>query len=461
LVVIYLITPARLRNLILLIASLIFYYWGSGYLVALLLYSIAVNYFFGIGIARFKEEKVRAPLLVCALITNLGLLFFFKYINFIVAELNNFFELLDIPLIQQTDILLPIGISFFTFQALSYIIDLYAGRVQVQNNPVNFALYISMFPQLVAGPIVRYIHISDQIKKRILSIDMFFSGLSRFVIGLFKKLVIADQLGGIVDKIINQNLSDLSAGTAWIGMICFAFQIYYDFSGYSDMAIGLGRIFGFRFLENFNYPYISKSVTEFWRRWHISLSTWFRDYLYIPLGGNRVSRWRNYFNLIVVFILCGIWHGAYWNFLIWGLFHGFFLILERTFLKKWLDKVPSFLSHIYFIIVICISWVFFRIQDFGEAVLFLKNMLFFNFNSPTVHFSEFLNPELYVYLILAIIFSMPVIDFIKRNYFVLRLSSRFPLVPELAKSATVLLLLVYSILMLASSSYKPFIYFKF
>jgi alginate O-acetyltransferase complex protein AlgI len=389
------------------------------------------------------------------------LLFFFKYINFIVAELNNFFELLDIPLIQQTDILLPIGISFFTFQALSYIIDLYAGRVQVQNNPVNFALYISMFPQLVAGPIVRYIHISDQIKKRILSIDMFFSGLSRFVIGLFKKLVIADQLGGIVDKIINQNLSDLSAGTAWIGMICFAFQIYYDFSGYSDMAIGLGRIFGFRFLENFNYPYISKSVTEFWRRWHISLSTWFRDYLYIPLGGNRVSRWRNYFNLIVVFILCGIWHGAYWNFLIWGLFHGFFLILERTFLKKWLDKVPSFLSHIYFIIVICISWVFFRIQDFGEAVLFLKNMLFFNFNSPTVHFSEFLNPELYVYLILAIIFSMPVIDFIKRNYFVLRLSSRFPLVPELAKSATVLLLLVYSILMLASSSYKPFIYFKF
>ena len=302
LIISYFFTPDRFRNTLLLTASLLFYYYGSGYLVVLLLFSIVVNYFYGIGIDRFRNNKFGFFLIVSSIATNLSLLFYFKYINFIIEELNILLSILNIPLMSQTSIVLPIGISFFTFQALSYIIDLYARRVQVQKNFIDFALYIALFPQLVAGPIVRYINISDQIKKRSMSIDKFYDGMTRFIFGLGKKVVIADQLGIVVDKIINQDPSGLSMSVAWLGIVCFAFQIYFDFSGYSDMAIGLGRVFGFKFLENFNFPYISKSITEFWKRWHISLSTWFRDYLYIPLGGNRVTMVRNYGNLMVVFV---------------------------------------------------------------------------------------------------------------------------------------------------------------
>ena len=327
----YFVVGPRGRNLILLAASLLFYAWGETVYLLVMLFSIAANYLFGLLIDRARERGSRGgTAFALAVATNLGLLGFFKYANFFVDNLNQVLPVLGLAPMDIGRVHLPIGISFFTFQALSYIIDLYRNETAVQRSLLNFALYKALFPQLIAGPIVRYRDVAREIEQRTVSLDDFASGVQRFIIGLGKKVLIANVMGRAADTIFATPAETLPATLAWTGSIAFMLQIYFDFSGYSDMAIGLGRMFGFHFLENFNYPYIARSVREFWRRWHISLSTWFRDYLYIPLGGNRHGPVRTGANLLLVFLLCGLWHGASWTFLIWGVYHGIFLVLERV-----------------------------------------------------------------------------------------------------------------------------------
>src|SRR3984885_2963708 len=316
------------RNIFLLLASLCFYAWGEIRFVWIMLASIVANYVLAMLIEDSKTEDKKKLLLALTVAVNLGILGFFKYSGWIVQNLNNVLTSLNHAPIVFKGVALPLGISFFTFHALSYVIDVYRKQAKAQRNPVNLALYISLFPQLVAGPIIRYHDVCDQLIARTVNVDKFAEGVRRFVTGLGKKMLIANMVAGPADKIFALSATQITPELAWLGALCYTLQIYFDFSGYSDMAIGLGLMFGFRFLENFNFPYVSRSITEFWRRWHISLSTWFRDYLYIPLGGNRVPPWRVYTNLVIVFFLCGLWHGASLNFIIWGLLHGLFLALE-------------------------------------------------------------------------------------------------------------------------------------
>lgn len=454
--------PRTLKNPTLLVYSLFFYYWGSGHLLVLLLLSIASNYFYGLRLGASPSSLKRKAWMALAVATNLGLLFYFKYTDFLIGELNRLFASLNLAAIPQSNILLPIGISFFTFQALSYIIDLYRGSIQVQRNPLDFALYISLFPQLVAGPIVRYIQIAGELHERETSPHHYYLGLGRFIIGLGKKVIIADQLAGVVDTVMALPPNELTFPAAWIGTFFFALQIYYDFSGYTDMAIGLGRVFGFNFPENFNYPYIARSITEFWRRWHISLSTWFRDYLYIPLGGNRNGPYRTYANLFIVFVLCGLWHGANWNFLIWGLMHGAFLVAERLMRGRVNLNVPSAFKHLYVIIVLCLTWVFFRIPEFGSAFSYIRAMASFDLSAQAWQgAAELLNPEIMLYFALAVVFSMPVKDLLKKVTSLSALRDRKPLQAEFAQMGLILLVFIYTMLVFASSSYKTYIYFKF
>jgi len=355
----------KYKNNFLLIASLFFYSWGETKYIILLLSSIIGNYYFGLLIS--KEKKYS---LVIAITFNLALLCYFKYANFFVDSLNSF----GIS-IENKKILLPIGISFFTFHAISYLIDIYRKKCEVQRNLLDLALYIAFFPQLIAGPIVRYNFIQRFLTTRTHSAISVSYGIRRFIIGLGKKVIIANPLGEVADAVFSSGASDLTTPIAWVGIFCYSLQIYFDFSGYSDMAIGLARVFGFKFPENFNYPYVARSIKDFWRRWHISLSSWFRDYLYIPLGGNRVSITRQYLNLVLVFFLCGLWHGASWNFVIWGLFHGLFLVLERgEKYGKALNYLPKLLQNFYAIFLVMIGWVFFRSPDLVYSMDFLKVM---------------------------------------------------------------------------------------
>jgi alginate O-acetyltransferase complex protein AlgI len=355
----------NLRNSLLLILSLIFYSWGELDYLWLLLLSIAMNYFFGLAL----EKKSKNLIIFLAVATNLLLLGYFKYCNFLIANLNQVFALQ----IENKKIDLPIGISFFTFHAISYLIDIYRKKCRPQKNIFNLALYISFFPQLIAGPIVRYNAIEKYLGKRRHTMYAAAAGIRRFIIGLGKKVIIANPLGEFADAVFASQISDLSPAFAWAGLAAYSLQIYFDFSGYCDMAIGLARVFGFKFPENFNYPYIARSIKDFWRRWHISLSAWFRDYVYIPLGGNRVSLWRQYFNLFVVFFLCGLWHGASWNFVIWGMIHGVFLVLERVAPKTKMTSLPL-VQHFYTIFVVMIAWVFFRSPNLDHAMGFLGVM---------------------------------------------------------------------------------------
>ncbi|NCA80692.1 MAG: MBOAT family protein, partial [Sphingobacteriia bacterium] len=343
----YYVSPGKLKNTVLLIASLIFYAWGGVSLLALLLSSTIVNYLFGLLIDIVKNHKNKRNVLAFGISINLGLLMYFKYANFITLNINYILDTFKTGNLNFHDIALPIGISFFTFQALSYLVDVYRGTTKVQRNFVKLALFISLFPQLIAGPIVRYHDISLQLNKREHRFDIFASGIRRFILGLARKVLIANPMAYIADTAFDMQNPDLSISMAWLGIFAYAIQIYYDFAGYSDMAIGLARMFGFELLENFNSPYIAKSIKEFWKRWHISLSSWFRDYLYIPLGGNRKSNSRTYLNLIIVFFITGLWHGAAWNFVIWGLIHGLFLIIERLGFDKILKKLPNIIQHAY------------------------------------------------------------------------------------------------------------------
>lgn len=370
-VILYYIVPEKLKNIVMLIASLFFYAWGEPVYVILMILSIILNYFCGLDISGKQDEPVKAKRsLIFAVTVNLLILGFFKYYGFLMETINAVLPT-DIP---YRELSLPIGISFYTFQALSYIIDVYRKEVKPQKNILYFALYISMFPQLIAGPIVRYIDVEEQLKKRSLNISKFGQGTMFFIRGLAKKVILANATGAIYEQVAGMQTGQFSMLTAWVGCIAYAFQIYFDFSGYSDMAVGLGKMFGFEFRRNFNYPYISKNITEFWRRWHISLGTWFREYLYIPLGGNRCDPSRHIFNLLVVWFLTGLWHGAAWNFVAWGLYYGILLILEKYVWGERIKSLPTAIQHIYAFVLVLIGWVFFASENLGEAFAYLGVM---------------------------------------------------------------------------------------
>ncbi len=445
------------RNVFLLIASLLFYAWGEGLLVLLMLSSISINYISGIGIAYFFERKNKISRIVLgiAIAANLGLLFYYKYANFIVANLQEIGLYVDY---DHTSILLPIGISFFTFQGISYLIDVFRKEADVQKNLLHLGLYISFFPQLIAGPIVRYHDVDQQIKNRVITSALFTEGIIRFVRGLAKKVIIANNAAFIADQVFSVSAIEISTSSAWLGIICYTVQIYFDFSGYSDMAIGLGKMLGFNFKENFNYPYISMSIQEFWRRWHISLSTWFRDYLYIPLGGNRNGLYKTYRNLIIVFFITGLWHGASWNFIFWGLFHGLFLILERAKILKTYEW-PRFFQHLYVLVLVIMGWVFFRAETMKEAVIFTKSLMGLTAGENQQAFI-YLNPYTAIMICLALVFAMPVRKRVNELWSKSQKQS-MKSVQDLTKYSFYIALLLLSIIELAQSSYNPFIYFRF
>ena len=370
-ILLYFAVPRRFRNLLLFLASLIFYAWGEPVYIVLMLFSSVVDYSHGLLMEKFDGRPgVRRALLISSVAINLSLLGFFKYAGLVVSTLNAALSL-SIPV---PSVALPVGISFYTFQTMSYSIDVYRRNCPAQRDPIAFGCYVTMFPQLIAGPIVRYVDVMREINDRRETFEGFFLGIRRFLVGLAKKLILANGVGMLWDSVSAQPAASLSALSAWLGVLAYAFQIYFDFSGYSDMAIGMGRMFGFQFPENFRYPYVSRSVSDFWRRWHITLSTWFREYLYIPLGGNRVSVPRNIFNLAVVWMATGIWHGASWNFLLWGAYFGAVLIAEKFLYGKALSRAPGFVGWAYTALVVLVGWVFFALDDLGRGAAYLGAM---------------------------------------------------------------------------------------
>ena len=453
----------RIRNSILLTFSLIFYAWGEPKYVLVLMLSILLNW--GVGRLFSADIPKKNYILIAGCSANILLLVFFKYFGFLlgIAGLSKTIE--GYLSIEINSIHLPIGISFFTFQAISYLIDVYKGKVPPQKSLIDFGLYLSLFPQLIAGPIVRYTDVVVDIKKRIFRLSNLTDGFSRFIIGLSKKVLIANPAGELADQIFTSNYLDLSSQTAWIGVIAYTIQIFYDFSGYSDMAIGIGRMLGFRFPENFNYPYISKSIQEFWRRWHITLSTFFRDYVYIPLGGNRVSKIRIYSNILMVFLLTGLWHGASWNFIVWGLYHGFFLCLERLFLSSILKKSIALVSHIYTLSIVCIGWIIFRIEDIPAMTTYLARLVTTHPTGLSPHDIAAGNyAESMIAISLGAILSIPIIEFIKSRLLSLRLGSKRLISSSrniFLESATVSILLLLCIVKTSTAAYNPFIYFRF
>lgn len=448
--------PPRVKNAFLLLASLVFYAWGEPIYVALLVASIVGNYAFGLAIDRTHSTVGRRLVVTLAVLGNLAFLAYFKYFSF---ALVNFFSADSAQaLASAAPDHLPLGISFFTFQALSYIIDVYRRTSPAQANPFSLALFISSFPQMIAGPIIRYADVQRQIEFRVHEAHLFVSGVRRFVFGLAKKVLIADVLGDSADQIFAEDAEDLSAGAIWLGIVCFAFQIYFDFSAYSDMAIGLGRMFGFRFKENFNYPYISRSLTEMWERWHISLGSWFRDYLYIPLGGNRHGAFRTHLNLWTVFLLCGLWHGASWNFVIWGALHGSVLVIERLGLGRLLQRTWAPLQHAYFILIFLFTLIFFRVAELPDA-MHLVSLMTGLAEPGYLSWQQFYDRGMAITLALALVLSAPVYPAFSRW-----------LVPLLGPhslrhqfSQLMLLVGIYAITVMgiASSAYSPFIYFRF
>jgi len=440
-----------LQNVYLLFWSLFFYAWGEPWFVLVMMASILANYGFGYGVDRYRSRRVIVhALLAGAVFVNIGLIFVFKYLNFTIREMNGWFGL-DLP---QTQIVLPIGISFFTFQALSYVIDVYRGHGKPQTNPLNVALYVAFFPQLIAGPIVRYETVAEQIRGRIETSADFIEGVRRFIVGLAKKILLANTLAVVADQAFNANPNELSVAMAWLGALAYTFQIFFDFSGYSDMAIGLGRMLGFHFLENFNFPYISKSVSEFWRRWHISLGTWFRDYLYIPLGGNRVSATRLFFNLFVVWLLTGLWHGANWTFITWGLYYFVFIAVEKAvrFEERW--NRLAWLKHLYTLLVAVVGWVLFRSPDIHYAVQYLGVMVGLNSQPAWDSVAQFYCHENIWFFIMAIIFSMPIGVWMAKMW-------RFGWCANILRVLAYLVLFLLSMSYVVKSSYNPFIYFNF
>mgnify|MGYP003571304570 CR=1 FL=1 len=443
----YYICPRKLRNFFLLLASIFFYAWGEPRYLPVIFATITISYFGALAVERFKYKKI---LLTLFILLDLSLLFYFKYTNFFLENLNMIFHQK-----WSLKVVLPLGISFYTFQALSYLVDVYRGQVKAQKNYLKIALYICLFPQLIAGPIVKYHDVADQIDNREETIDKVYYGIRRFIIGLAKKVLIANVVGKIADQIFALPINEFDAPIAWLGAISYTLQIYYDFSGYSDMAIGLGSIFGFKFLENFNYPYISQSITEFWRRWHMSLSTWFKDYVYIPLGGNRKGRIRTGINLIIVFFLTGFWHGASWIFILWGLWNGFFILLEKItgWAKKDAGILKKILYHVYTILAFIIGWVLFKSETVLKAKDFLSNMMGMTIGHQVyIKLPNYLTRFNMIILTVAILCAMPIFKDIlnKRSLFV-----------ETIINVILATLFVMCISELAINTYNPFIYFRF
>jgi len=456
----YFLIRKKYRNVVLLTASLLFYAWGEPKYFYVMLLSITINYVSGLLIYNNKENpRKKKFFLILAISSNLGLLLFFKYANFFTDNINGLMSLMNLNyFIKLGKVHLPIGISFFTFQGLSYVIDVYRNTTGVQRSLLDLALFKALFPQLIAGPIVRYHDVEQEIHKREVTPDKVYYGFKRFVVGFGKKMLIANQMGEIADKVFAIPMPYLSTSVAWLGIICYTLQIYYDFSGYSDMAIGLGRVFGFTFLENFNYPYISKGIKEFWERWHISLSRWFRDYVYFPLGGSRVSKLKTYRNQMIVFLLSGFWHGASWNFVFWGIYHGFFIILERTPFNKFLNKLWKPLRHIYALLIITVGWVFFRAENLTLALKYIKRMFILTKPNNYFYLGLYLNNRVIVILIAAIIFSAPVVGKLKK---ILEARTEKRFVYELVYDFLLIGLFAVSIIRLSSTTYNPFIYFRF
>jgi alginate O-acetyltransferase complex protein AlgI len=472
---------AAYANWLLLIASVIFYAKGGGAFTWLIFASIIFNYWIAIQVdrAHARSEQAARRLVGVAVTVNLLVLVYYKYANFVVDNVNGLLAFGHIEPFAMSPVLLPIGISFFTFHAISYVVDVYRRDASAQKSPVHAALYLLLFPQLVAGPIIRYREISDQLARRRVTLDGFAEGARRFIIGLGKKTLVANIVAGPADAIFGMPAAQLDAPHAWLGIVCYTLQIYFDFSGYSDMAIGLGRMFGFRFPENFRWPYIAASVQEFWRRWHISLSSWFRDYLYVPLGGNRGGAGRTYVNLVTVFFLCGLWHGASWNFVAWGLFHGAFLVFERLGLGRILEEMPPQIRHVYTLLVVMIGWVFFRAETLTYAWAYLQAMFGLRHASELTPFTmlHFLNLEAVLAMVVGIIGSMPVVGAVRRVkdrwYGEAEATPAAPGGPAVAATrwtafgldllGTAALMGVFfaSVLQVAARSYNPFIYFRF
>lgn len=447
----YYICPKKGRNLFLLIVSLVFYAWGEPKYVFLMIFSILVNYIFGRLMDKNRGRQKRMKLLlVLSVVIDLGLLSVFKYTDFIITNVNaifgSSFDLLNIAL--------PIGISFYTFQAMSYTIDVYRNDVRVQKNLIDFGMYITMFPQLIAGPIVRYADVQDQLAERSVTTADFSEGVMRFVVGLGKKVLLANQMGAVWSEIYALG-GDVSALMAWTGAIAYTFQIYFDFSGYSDMAIGLGRMFGFKFPENFRYPYQSVSITDFWRRWHITLSTWFKEYLYIPLGGNRCGLARQALNLLIVWSLTGFWHGAGWNFVMWGLYYFVILFIEKLFLLKALDKLPKLFRHVYALLLIVIGWVIFASDDVSVLLPYLGSM--FGANGAIGGMDVYTLLTKAVLLIICCVASTE----LPKKLFLSAAGAMNEKAAFTLKSVLMIALLALSMILLIGDSYNPFLYFRF
>lgn len=450
--ILYFIVPYKYKNYILLLVSLFFYFCGEPKYTLLLIASVIVNYVHGILIEKYCGSKIGKSMVVSSIVINLLMLGIFKYSNFLINNLSDIFNI-DIKFVE---IALPIGISFYTFQAMSYVIDVYRGEVKAQKNIFNLALYIALFPQLIAGPIVRYKTINEELSNRKHSFDSFAYGVKRFVIGLTKKVLIANSLGVLWKTAIYAEQP--SVLLYWLGAIGFTLQIYFDFSAYSDMGIGLGRIFGFHFLENFDFPYISKSITEFWRRWHISLGTWFRDYLFIPLGGNRTGKWKWFRNIFIVWFCTGLWHGAAWNFVIWGIVFGIIIVVEKLFLLKLLEKIPCVFSHMYTLLIVVFSFVLFNSLNISDAVQYMKGML------GLLHIPLFTKESLYylgsykVLIIVGMLWATPIPSNIIKK--VCQNNKLLSIVNNLEPIIYVLLLIVVTGFLI-DSSFNPFLYFRF
>lgn len=449
----YYLSPKKLKNAILLLTSLVFYAWGEPIYIFLMIGTIIFDYIMALQIDKYKRQRKKSRLLfIITLLVNAGILVFFKYIGFIIGNINTLFSI-NIPF---EELALPVGISFYTFQVLSYIVDVYLGKVPVQRSLISFGAYVTMFPQLVAGPIVRYESIEEQLNYRDESLEKFGQGVERFIQGLGKKVLLANNIGMVWTDISAMDLGNMSVLTAWIGIIAYTFQIYFDFSGYSDMAIGLGKMFGFDFTENFNFPYISKSATEFWRRWHISLGSWFREYIYIPLGGNRVTLGKQIRNIFAVWFLTGLWHGASWNFIVWGLYYGVILLLEKMVFKNILEKTPNFIKHAYTLLLVVIGWVFFASTDLTMAINYIKVMFGIG-NNPLIDNTGiyYLYTNAIMFVILAIC-STPIVKMILDNI-VIKSRTKYINISLIVYMLILFLATAY----LVNETYNPFLYFRF
>ena len=459
----YYLTPARQRNYTALAGSCCFYAWCAPKFLFVLAFMCFLNYALGnaISMAGRSDVKRRQQFLAIALVLNIGLLFYFKYSNFFVMEINGLLSMLGLQHIHWTAVILPIGISFFTFHMISYLVDVYRGIVTPATRFSDYFLYIIFFPQLIAGPIIRYHDIADQIRSREFASSRFVSGLLRFCSGLGKKVLIANVLGELADKAFAAKVGELSASLAWLGIFCYSFQIYFDFSGYSDMAIGLGRMLGFQFLENFRFPYIARNFTEFWRRWHISLSNFMREYLYVSLGGNRVAQWRMYLNLWIVFLVSGFWHGASWNFLVWGAYHGFFLSLDKLIPSRWINKIPRLAAVPMNFVIIMFSWVFFRADSLRHAVDYILRM----FSTITIPNALAARQAITPHgiLILVIAFSATFIPALPGVEGLLNKCESRQNSPAwlVVRYACAIVIFALSVSSLAVSGFNPFIYFRF